>query len=239
MAYVKHTTVLPRVVAELAAITIDEAQPHLWMDYSDPSVWQTGSGLRVDMAQDLRALRYNVLPPIPNSENGTSNTRFFVSAIETNSTTGVLRFHAMRLNSSVECDLVDREKFPSTCPGERPFTVAFKRGALTDIRVCVPGDYTAFPWTLSRNRQEIEEELFLDIRDNKTSASTTDVYQNVTATIHCKASTSRGYFELGNLLNNNTYGPLLEKWPSPEEMAANFNDVMVRENGGQFIPSEK
>ena len=36
--------------------------------------------------------------------------------------------------------------------------------------------------------------------------------------------TTRGYFELGNNWNNNTYGPLLEHWPDPAEMAENFND---------------
>ena len=43
-------------------------------------------------------------------------------------------------------------------------------------------------------------------------------------TMHCTVSTTRGYFELASQHNNNTFGPLLEKWPSPDELAANFND---------------
>ncbi|KAK2755085.1 hypothetical protein FQN54_006614 [Arachnomyces sp. PD_36] len=45
-------------------------------------------------------------------------------------------------------------------------------------------------------------------------------------TLKCEASTTRGYFELGNDRNGQIYGPLLEKWPSPEEMAREFNDYL-------------
>jgi hypothetical protein len=44
-------------------------------------------------------------------------------------------------------------------------------------------------------------------------------------TLHCKANTTRGYFELGNSQNNFTYGPLLQKWPSVEEVKLDFNDL--------------
>jgi hypothetical protein len=47
---------------------------------------------------------------------------------------------------------------------------------------------------------------------------------NTSSTFLCKATTTRGYFEPGNDWNNNTYGPLLEHWPDPAEMAENFND---------------
>jgi hypothetical protein len=52
---------------------------------------------------------------------------FFVAGLPVGATTGVLRQHVMRLNSSVSCEEMDPDDFPSPCPGDRPFTVSWRR----------------------------------------------------------------------------------------------------------------
>jgi hypothetical protein len=63
---------------------------------------------------------------------------------------------------------------------------------------------------------------------------------NTSYTIRCRAATTRGYFELGNDFNNNTYGPLLEQWPNKAQMAEIFNDWTDTgaEEPEPYIPSE-
>jgi hypothetical protein len=128
----------------------------------------------------------------------------------------------MRLNSSVHCEEIDRADFPSTCPGENPFAVSLRRANDTNIRVCVPGKIGTFPWTLTRNRQDIAEELYLDLFDGDPTSSVN--FKNITATIKCEAKTTRGYFELGNLRTNETYGSLLNRWPEPQHIETDYND---------------
>jgi hypothetical protein len=69
--------------------------------------------------------------------------------------------------------------------------------------------------------------MYIDVKDTSSgqkNMNTDGSYINAISTIHCTATTTRGYFELGNDWNNNTYGPLLAHWPDPAEMAENSND---------------
>lgn len=176
-----------------------------------------------DAGQDFKG-------PCPQPES------YFVSSLPNGTTTGVLREHAMRLNSSVQCSNIPRSEFPLQCPGSRPFTANFSSGpannsttspAALDIRMCVPGDYRLTPWTLSRDRQDITEDLYLDVfladpglYDGPIIRSSTNY------TLQCTANSTRGYFELGNYQNGYQPGPLLEKWPEVPDMVANFNDYL-------------
>jgi hypothetical protein len=172
--------------------------------------------------------------------------KFFVAGLPADTTTGVLRQHLMRLNSSIECKEIDPGMFPSPCPGNRPFTVSWERVLNTDVSICVPGDYTAFPWTLNHSRQEHLEEIYIDINDTNVPLDTTwdspDSPFNTSSITRCTANTTRGYFELCNIWNNNTYGPLLGQWPSPIQMMESFNDWTDTETWGKdpqpYVPSD-
>jgi hypothetical protein len=64
--------------------------------------------------------------------------------------------------------------------------------------------------------------------------------QTVNATIRCEAKTTRGFFELGNIWNNDTYGSLLGQWPSRGAMLEEFNDwVATSLSGNGFVPTEQ
>ncbi|KAF1972492.1 hypothetical protein BU23DRAFT_599579 [Bimuria novae-zelandiae CBS 107.79] len=43
------------------------------------------------------------------------------------------------------------------------FHCVFEKRDETDVKICVPGNNTASPWTLSRNRQEHSDGIYLDI----------------------------------------------------------------------------
>lgn len=139
----------------------------------------------------------------------------------------------MRLNSSVECQRIQRAAFPSPCPGDRPFTRIFSHGN-NATRICAPGLRRLSSWTMSRSRQDIVGELYIDILERLDIGRRNILgYRNLTSnyTLRCTASTTRSYFELGNYRNNNTWGPLLEKWPSPEEMATVYNNYIDHSSG--------
>jgi hypothetical protein len=218
MAMAEHLVIRSRMASELASISIDESQSTLWSVNATFDVNPFVSDRGFD--SQTKSLRYRVFQ---------HNLRdFFVAGLPINTTTGVLRQHLMRLNSSLSCEEIDPGNFPSPCSGDRPFVVSWEGVIDTDVRICVPGNYTAVPWTLSRSRQEHTEEMYIDIKNTDIPSNaewnSTNPRFNTSSTIRCTAMTTRGYFELGNDWNNNTYGPLLEQWPDTAEMAENFND---------------
>lgn len=209
MALAKHSVLRSRMALDLASISVDEPQSYIW-SVNAKSVPFSSLNYWVFARNHISILDYNI-EPIPD---------FFVAGLPARTTTGVLRNHIMRLNS-VSCEEVDAGDFPSPCPGDRPLTVFSEHFLDTEVRVCVPGNYTAFPWSLSRNRQDLTEEIYIGIKNTSTGrndGNTDNPLFSTSSTFCCKATTTRGYFELGNNWNHNTYGPLLEHWPDPAEM---------------------
>jgi len=221
MATVEHLPMLSRVISGLAAFSDSEQQFRLWSinaTYKRPDTWD-GWGLPWDSLSHwlfMRKVRFYD-DPIPD---------FFVAGLPRGTTTGVLRQHLMRLNSSVVCDEVDPSDFPSPCPGDRPLAVSWQGVFEKNVRICVPGNYTAFPWTLDRSRQDYIEEIYIDVNHTRTFHPYRRYggpLSNASYSVRCTATTTRGYFELGNNFNNNTYGPLIEQWPRAVQMTDNFD----------------
>lgn len=239
MSIAEHIVIRTRVASDLASISVDESQSNLWsVNATYKALPNSFASLIFDLGPKSlhywifnRAIR-RTLEPVPD---------FFVAGLPAGTTTGVLRQHLMRLNSSIPCEEIDSGAFPSSCPGDRPFTMSWPRVIDTDVRICVPGNYTASPWTLSRSRQDHIEEMCIDIKDTSISPglslNSVNPPQNTSYTIRCTAKTTRGYFELGNDWNNNTYGSLLDRWPNTVQMVENFNDWSDTDQGG-YIPSE-
>ncbi|KAK4175095.1 hypothetical protein QBC36DRAFT_379638 [Triangularia setosa] len=144
--------------------------------------------------------------------------RYFVSKIPIGTNTGMIRAHALRLNSSAPvCTHIPEEDFPSPCPGPKPFVTSMATNGgfpYEDffVNICVPGNQSA-----SWDRQEITEQLYLQVKNSELISH----LQNYTMV--CTVNTTRGFFELPNFHNGLAPGPLVDFVPSNGELMAPLN----------------
>ncbi|KAH7091064.1 hypothetical protein FB567DRAFT_263880 [Paraphoma chrysanthemicola] len=204
LATIPEDIVVQDVMGSLADLNRYEIPTNLWPDFGGEVP------LRVDFSTSITS---SMLGPWmrPSSD-------YFVSALLNGSTTGVLRHRAMRLNSTVLCREIAQSEFPSQCSGEGPFSASFTRGEQLAVRVCLPGRRGFYPWQLTRNRQSIAEDMYIDVAV---------VNSNISSfTRRCTARTTRGYFELGNYRNGFMHGNLMERFEEPDRYAKNskYND---------------
>ena len=78
---------------------------------------------------------------------------------------------------------------------------------------------------MSRNWEQVDEELYLDLWLVNGSRKG-NMVNAVNFTMHCISTTSRGYFELGNVINGGEYGPLKDEWPHQKTIEDDFNDYV-------------
>ncbi|KAL0931957.1 uncharacterized protein CTRU02_212910 [Colletotrichum truncatum] len=151
---------------------------------------------------------------------------FWVSALSAGITTGPLRQHSMRLNSTADCQVTNRDEFPSHCDGYATSIEGF--GVM--IRTCLPDKFNNVAIERSplpaRRRQDIEEVLFIDAQISPEAAQAPDFLLDAAenVTIQCVSKTTRAFFELGNFHNELHPSEIVEEWPSDDEMRARFHD---------------
>lgn len=121
---------------------------------------------------------------------------------------------------------ISQNDFPAACPGGLPFNASYFRESYLKIQICSPGNLSAVPCTVNRDRQDIKEDLYVNVLVFPPEAyiDIPSVVILTNFTIHCKARSTRGYFELGFHQNDYTPGPLLQSWPEETDLAANFNE---------------
>lgn len=135
----------------------------------------------------------------------------FVSNLASTLNTGLAVNHAFRFNSTVDCVTVEESAYPPTCSGFTTSTRINTDPESTEdqiFKVCVPGAMDKFPWNVTRNRQDISEELYFHFN---TAAVSSFSNASSSFTRRCTANTTAGYFQLPNNLNS-TFGPLLEEF---------------------------
>lgn len=222
---IPQSIVVQEIVSNVVTGSSTDLQPNLWPE-PDHCDYDTETSNRNSLSW-----YFNGTSPC-----GGAPPTFFVSALPNQTITGVLRQHSMRLNSSIQCTAIARSEFPSACIGSRPFTANFSvHGAdypeaegsfALSSRICVPGDYSKGAWSLSRDRQDISETIYVEITQNTSHPSLSPSVTTQYSGMHCTSNTTRGYFELGNYQNNFNYQPLLTSWPSKEVMEVDFNDYL-------------
>jgi hypothetical protein len=193
LSTIPEDVVTQDVVINLASLSTYEVPSHLWWDKSVERNPHEGIfSTFISQKQQGPFVRFF--------------NEFLVSALPNATTTGVLRQRAMRLNSTIACKDIPPSEFPLSCD---PFVVSFGGTRTTKIRLCVPGNRGVFPWQLTRNMQNITENAYVDVLGSN----------NTSLTLHCSASTVRGYFELGNYRSREMYGNLLDRWEEPDPFA--------------------
>jgi hypothetical protein len=226
ISQVRRDVVNNEVMSRMTVESVGGIQPRLWFDEAASTLKYPYHVTVLDGSFESYSGSYSF-----------SNDKLyhFASAFPSSVDTGALRYHATRLNSSISCTTIDNTTFPETCSGSRPFVGDYTLGGGSNgnarVRWCVPGAYDVSPWTLSRNRQDITEEMYIDVVETIPKSSS-DFY--VTNAMHCIANTTRGPFELPNAFNQHKPGPLLDNWPSQQEIAASYNDRDRNDNA----PSE-
>jgi hypothetical protein len=221
--------IIPKVQHTLADLNPYAAQSYLWTE--------TGLG-NGSLPHHFAAPYSNTfvyqwqMANAPGFESNYPSWPFYASSIPRGSTTGALRYHALRQQSEARCDTVPQSTFPSTCPGDAPFATSLSNSGIV-IRVCSPGAVDRSPWTATRNRQAISEDLWLDVQYNASALGSSWA----SFTVHCTSNSSLGYFELPSQHNGDVPGPLLDQWPGREDLVSNFHDLTGLMDLHQ-IPSE-
>ncbi|KAK1984801.1 hypothetical protein LZ30DRAFT_585431 [Colletotrichum cereale] len=180
--------IVDAVRSKMVNITSADIQENLWRDEDTQRSFMTG-------------------------ENQTYNESFWVSAVSAGATTGPLRQHSIRLSSSAECEVADRDAFPVSCDGYATFLEGF--GIV--VRTCMPGSHTnTVNGVPPRRRQDVEETLFIDAQISAEAANSKDFLpepaENVT--IKCVAKTTRAFFEIGNLHTGSRPSEIVDEWPA-------------------------
>lgn len=134
--------------------------------------------------------------------------------------------YAPRINSSVSYINVPLGEYEERCQNKTDsggFYAKYEyhdpQGPMDDVyskiifEACIPKDLRITPWSPTRNRQDISEELYLGIYLVGTNYGfDTDMHA-----WKLSADTSLGWFELPGEINNNTAGELLDEDPFTDD----------------------
>lgn len=194
-----QTQVIQQMLGDLRVGTPTDAVPQLWDD----------GGFNTD-ASTPGMIESLFLP------GNESETNWWLSVLPNATSTGVIRQHALRLNSTLTCNTLNKADLP-LCPDSHSIHYGFQQndasGTALTVDLCIPQELDKSPWQLVRSAQDISESVYIDV--------TTSAGANASSfASNCTSETTMGYFELPNLKNGNRPQPLIRDWP-PEGL---FND---------------
>ncbi|CAN9135659.1 unnamed protein product [Alternaria alternata] len=196
----------PRIIqlrSILESITENHYEPFLWVKPEGDGMCRNPSQCRFpDYRRDFQIIADSDYPdlwftPLPSDYN-----------------TGVYKElqYVPRINTTVTYTNMTAAGWPSECVRDKEgvfFAEYHSRRPRVydvDLTACMPTNISDTPWQATHNRQDITEELYLNIT---AGYEETPLYYRVTA------KTSLGYFELPSAKNGNRAGPLLDNCSLP------------------------
>ncbi|KAL2682498.1 hypothetical protein Neosp_006950 [[Neocosmospora] mangrovei] len=211
--------IIQQTSEKIISVNTKERQQYLWYDtpYWLPEIKYTTA-----LSRDRGSFEWALGLRAPWSEDE-PEPLFFTSSVPNGTSTGMLRQHAVRMDSKATC--TKSRSSPSGCKGTSPFTASLSL-PYTKVEVCVDGGLDTTPWAVSRDKQEAKESLWLQV--SSWDPEPYDGSDNFT--IRCESVSRRGWFELPNHQNGYKPGPLLEVWPSKEEIARDFNEYIYEDS---------
>ncbi|KAJ5175617.1 uncharacterized protein N7482_001494 [Penicillium canariense] len=172
-----------------------------------PNIWSNNSGVQFITLNEL-------------------SSETFYSQLPNGFNTGLLRQFAPRVNSTASSETILADQFPTNCSTEAGALYLDYQTTYTDRKstyiseisnhsyygliACMPASSTKSRWQMTRNRQDFTEVLYLNLTGSDIATSSSDAAEYL---YKITVSTTSGYFELPNYMNNNTPGPLLESDP--------------------------
>ena len=129
--------------------------------------------------------------------------------------TGLLTQFMPRMNSSISYGVVSQSQFPQDCanmPHAYYINYVYNE-TLLNLRVCMPTAKSGSPWQATRDRQDISEEVYMDMTFGDLLKATGN-QGPANQTFHVVVNTTLGYFALPNYNSNGIAGPLLAKDPT-------------------------
>ncbi|CAN9092997.1 unnamed protein product [Alternaria alternata] len=166
----------------------------------------------------------------------------FFAELPADYSTGLIRQYLPRMNSTAHRVVITEPEFPTNCadlPGAfyvryaatNPNYITMTGWGNWSLEVCMPANLTQSPWRAVRTRQDITEELYLNI----SLVSADPMQQYVTpedqgGMFRISLDTTLGYFELPNYMNGEQPGPLLNEDPT-NHCGGNCSNQAFRQNG--------
>ncbi|CAN9102922.1 unnamed protein product [Alternaria alternata] len=222
----------PRVVqlrSILESITEDHYEPFLWVKPEGNGMCRNPSQCRYfDYRRDFQIIADSDYPdlwftPLPSDYN-----------------TGVYKElqYVPRINTTVTYTNMTAAEWPSECVRDKEgvFFAEYHsrrpRAYDIDLTACMPTNISDTPWQATHNRQDITEELYLNV---------TARYEENPLYYRITAKTSLGYFELPSTKNGNRAGPLLDNCSLPriDDWGSNRDSswgkgLAVRDTNGSY-----
>ena len=157
--------------------------------------------------------------------NMSSLTDPFLAQLPNGYSTGLISQFIPRINSTARYEIIPESEYPTGC-GNRPgaFFIDYSNSSIYygsepvfwGLQACMPYNMTEPPWKSTRARQDFSEQLYLNITMNGLSSALPKETPHSPGMVFCKVTvnTTAGYFELPNIKNNLTAGPLLVDDPN-------------------------
>lgn len=144
--------------------------------------------------------------------------------------TGLISSYLPRINSTASLERASSSDFPTDCASKtgsfyaeqsskpNQYAINDESNPFWQLQACMPDDMRQSPWRATGDKQGFSEELWLNLtypasadakRDNPSDLFPGIIQRYIKITI----TTSAGYFELPNYMNNQVAGPLLETSP--------------------------
>ena len=121
--------------------------------------------------------------------------------------------YSPRINSSTSYINITKDEFKENCRNETDNSGFYAKYEYDEkyshisFEACMPTNLKISPWKATRDRQDINEKLFLGIGTRRQSSLSEIKYWKL------EAKTSLGYFQLPGQVNSNTPSGLLDKDP--------------------------
>ncbi|KAH5257723.1 hypothetical protein HBI70_177570 [Parastagonospora nodorum] len=219
-------TAVVRLRSVLESVVEDEYQSYLWTKGNNEE-WCNDSITGCFQGQNDRTL--NLLSRAVYDE-----TDLWMTPLSSEFSSGVYPEpqYAPRINTTVIYSNITAGEWPSECARdtESVFFADYHKQLeypRVGLVICMPTNISSSPWYATHNRQDITEELYLNI---STHPSGKGFYK-------ATAKTSLGYFELPSAHNGYNAGPLLDELTLPDldGHSRQIRDLERRETNDTYV----